>query len=335
MSRVFPADKENNKWIVRMSMGKRITSSTVVHSNQQRNLSIRKTSPKKKQSTEKWKEEILNFIGETKKQVDKEARNAIEMVEKWQLDTCARLDIVQQHVFSTSHEIILPLRESLFQIVDYQVTPISLVQTEINHSEKPVDQAVVNNSSENNASTKASDGKTVICPEKSSNRPVEPVKSMPILTDETNADDNLETLKPQKVEKLVGKKIEKRRQSDTHYSPLNEIFDVPVRKKSNAFHSSVLAMSNRSPNEQPQPKKIRTEEVQLATSSKSPKPLAVLDKDKKVDNNSNGKQNKNPEKSAIFQKFLETKKLVEEREKMKAQQVVANGENAIQSTPKV
>lgn len=354
MSRVFPADKENNQWIVRMSVGKKLMKSTDVN-NQQRKLSIHKTSPKKKQMTEKWKEDLLDFIVESKKQVDTEARNAIEMVEKWQQDTCARLDIVQQHICDTSHEITRPLPESLFQAMDLHMMSTSPVPTEISHFKSSSNQTAVNNSSKNNVSTKPFDGKTVNSPDKSSNRPVEPVKSMPILVEETSDDDNLEAFlkKPmgtKPVEKLFGKKIVKRRQSDTHYSPLNETFDFPVRKKSSTFHSSVLAQMFNSPpkimldvSNEP-PKDAETEKLQSTISSNSSKPLAVANKDKRHETQLNGKQNTwssnsmDKEKSALFQKFLETKKKVEERAAMKAQHeatnlVVVNGENSSQTQP--
>lgn len=40
----------------------------------------------------------MKFIGESKQQIDIGARSTIELVEKWQRDTCDRFDMIQQHI---------------------------------------------------------------------------------------------------------------------------------------------------------------------------------------------------------------------------------------------
>lgn len=116
MARVSPS--ENEKWTVRMSIGKK-KSNLLPTKTPTRRVEIKKMPLVKKHSTEvmtqikidkmnkyinscfikqKWKETMVNFIIESRKQIDCEARNAIKMIEKWQQNTCVQFDNIKNHI---------------------------------------------------------------------------------------------------------------------------------------------------------------------------------------------------------------------------------------------
>lgn len=91
-----------------------------------------------------WYQELTSFIAQSKQIVDGEARRTADVVEKWQQDTCAKFDVIEQYIIRMHNLQNVPNHEyepersvEVEQQVEQEIVQTTTEQT--NHQIEPTE----------------------------------------------------------------------------------------------------------------------------------------------------------------------------------------------------